>query len=89
LTTPKPCVPFCNQELVIHQIRALKEVGVTTVILAVNYRPEAMARLLNPYEEELGMKFIYSQEAEPLGTAGPISLAKDYILDDTDDPFLF
>jgi len=53
-------------------------VGVTTVILAVNYRPEAMARLLNPYEEELGMKFIYSQEAEPLGTAGPISLAKDY-----------
>jgi len=63
-------------------------VGVTTVILAVNYRPEVMAKLLNPYQEELGMKFIYSQELEPLGTAGPIGLAKDYIMEgDSNEPF--
>jgi len=26
LTIPKPCVPFCNKEMVIHQIEALKAV---------------------------------------------------------------
>lgn len=26
LTTPKPCVPFCNKEMVIHQIEALRDV---------------------------------------------------------------
>eukprot|EP01129_Flabellula_baltica_P001738 TRINITY_DN11664_c0_g1_i1.p1 TRINITY_DN11664_c0_g1~~TRINITY_DN11664_c0_g1_i1.p1 ORF type:complete len:381 (+),score=89.44 TRINITY_DN11664_c0_g1_i1:46-1143(+) len=88
LTTPKPCVPFCNKEIVLHQIEALRDVGVTTVILAVNYRPEVMAAALDPYQEKLGVKFVYSQEFEPLGTAGPIALAKEHILEgDENEPF--
>jgi len=87
LTVPKPCVPFCNKEMVVHQIEALKRAGVDTVVLAVNYRPEAMAKLLEPVEREIGVKLIYSQEEEPLGTAGPIALAKQYIEDGSDEPF--
>jgi len=86
LTTPKPCVPFCNKELVIHQIEALKMVGVDTVILAVNYKPERMRDLLKPWEQKLGVKIIYSQEEEPLGTAGPIALAKEH-LSTSSEPF--
>jgi len=88
LTVPKPCVPFCNKELVVHQIEALKKAGVDTVILAVSYRPELMAKLLEPFESELGVKLIYSEEQEPLGTAGPIALARNYIMEgNNDDPF--
>jgi mannose-1-phosphate guanylyltransferase len=87
-TVPKPCVPFCNKELVIHQIEALKKVGVDTVILAVSYKPDMMAKLLEPFETELGVRLIYSEEQEPLGTAGPIALARNYILEgNNDDPF--
>jgi len=88
LTVPKPCVPFCNKEMVVHQIEALKRAGVSTVILAVSYKPEAMAKLLEPVETELDIRLIYSREDEPLGTAGPIALAKQYILEgDPNEPF--
>jgi mannose-1-phosphate guanylyltransferase len=88
LTVPKPCVPFCNKEMVVHQIEALKRAGVDTVILAVNYRPEAMAKLLEPVEREIGVKLIYSQEEEPLGTAGPIALARKHLEEgNPEEPF--
>jgi mannose-1-phosphate guanylyltransferase len=74
--------------MVLHQIEALKKAGVKTVILAVSYKPEQMSKLLEPFEKELGVKFIYSEEQEPLGTAGPIALAKDHILEgDPNEPF--
>jgi len=84
LTIPKPCVPFCNKEMVIHQIEALKEVGVDTVILAVNYKPEVMTAILKPYESLIGIKIVYSHEQEPLGTAGPLALAKELLIDPKD-----
>jgi len=88
LTIPKPCVPFCNKEMVIHQIESLKKAGVDTVILAVNYKPELMAAILKPWEPKLGVKIVYSQELEPLGTAGPLALAKDLLLEGPpEEPF--
>jgi len=70
--------------MVIHQIEALKEVGVDTVILAVNYKPEVMSAILKPWESKLGVKIVYSHEQEPLGTAGPLALAKDLLVDSKD-----
>ena len=43
LTKPKPLVEFCNLAIVEHQIKALKEAGVTVVVLAVSYKPEDSA----------------------------------------------
>lgn len=34
------------------------------------------------YEKKLEMKITFSQETEPLGTAGPLALARDKLLDD-------
>lgn len=33
------------------------------------------------------MKIYYSKEDKPLGTAGPIALARERLLDGTDEPF--
>jgi mannose-1-phosphate guanylyltransferase len=85
LSVPKPCVEFCNKAMVIHQIEALAKVGVTTVILAVNYKPDEMARTLAPWEQKLGIKIEYSQEEQPLGTAGPLALARPLL--DGNEPF--
>lgn len=43
---PKPLVEFANKPMILHQIEALAAVGVTDVVLAVNYRPEIMERVL-------------------------------------------
>eukprot|EP01121_Diplochlamys_sp_Union-15-3_P006201 TRINITY_DN16708_c0_g1_i1.p1 TRINITY_DN16708_c0_g1~~TRINITY_DN16708_c0_g1_i1.p1 ORF type:complete len:364 (-),score=42.07 TRINITY_DN16708_c0_g1_i1:99-1190(-) len=89
LFVPKPCVPFCNKPLIIHQIEYLAKAGVQTVILAVNYKPEEMERSLKPWESKLGVRILYSQEEEPLGTAGPIKLAEKLIKDNNNnsEPF--
>uniref|UniRef100_A0A6B2L7L4 mannose-1-phosphate guanylyltransferase n=1 Tax=Arcella intermedia TaxID=1963864 RepID=A0A6B2L7L4_9EUKA len=88
LTIPKPCVPFCNKEMVVHQIEGLKRAGVDTIILAVNYKPELMTAILKPWESKLGVKIVYSQELEPLGTAGPLALARDVLMQgDEKEPF--
>ncbi|KPI85491.1 GDP-mannose pyrophosphorylase (GDPMP) [Leptomonas seymouri] len=86
LTAPKPLVPFCNKPMIIHQIEALKKVGVTEVILAVAYRPEAMKAEMDEWSKKLGVSFVFSVEEEPLGTAGPLGLARDVLLQD-DKPF--
>lgn len=86
LTVPKPLVPFCNKPMIIHQVEALKQVGVTEVVLAVAYRPEAMMAEMEEWGKKIGMSFVFSVEEEPLGTAGPIGLARDILLQD-DQPF--
>jgi mannose-1-phosphate guanylyltransferase len=81
LTTPKPTVEFCNKAMIIYQIEALVKVGVTEVVFAIAYKPELLSECMKKYEKDIKIKFSYSQEMEPLGTAGPIALARS-ILDD-------
>ncbi|KAF2894657.1 hypothetical protein ILUMI_11518 [Ignelater luminosus] len=88
LTHPKPLVEFANKPILIHQIEALVEVGVTQVILAVSYRAEQMEKELSAAAEKLGVNLIFSHETEPLGTAGPIALAKDYLSDSSESFFV-
>jgi len=85
LSVPKPLVEFGNKPSVIHQIEALAKVGVNEVVLAVNYQPALMTAAMAQWEQKLGVKITYSQETEPLGTAGPLALARDHLSDG--DPF--
>jgi len=89
LTVPKPLVDFCNLPILCHQIQALSKAGVTEVILAVNYQPEVMMKELKNLEEQYKIKITCSLEDEPMGTAGPIRLAKDLILADNPSELLF
>lgn len=74
------CIPFAaNKPMICHQIEALKEAGCDEVVLAINYRPQVMMDFLKGWEEKLGIKITCSQEEEPMGTAGPLALAKDIL----------
>eukprot|EP01006_Ploeotia_vitrea_P001317 TRINITY_DN104585_c0_g1_i1.p1 TRINITY_DN104585_c0_g1~~TRINITY_DN104585_c0_g1_i1.p1 ORF type:complete len:362 (-),score=32.69 TRINITY_DN104585_c0_g1_i1:497-1582(-) len=86
LSMPKPLVPFVDKPTIIHQIQALKSVGVTEVILAVCYQPDELRKLMEEWEAALEIKISYSVETTPLGTAGPLALAKSK-LEESDDPF--
>ncbi|KAH6561768.1 hypothetical protein BASA50_009065 [Batrachochytrium salamandrivorans] len=86
LTLPKPLVEFANRPMILHQIEALVKAGVTDIVLAVNYRPEIMANFVEKYEAQLNVRITFSVESEPLGTAGPLSLASE-ILGKDDTPF--
>lgn len=81
LNRPKPLVEFCNQPMVMHQIRQLVNVGVNHVILAVSYKADMMNRFVEEQEKILGIKITLSHETTPLGTAGPLALARDQLLD--------
>jgi len=72
--------------MILHQLEALVAAGVTEVVLAINYKPALMSERLSIYEEKLGIKITYSQEDQPLGTAGPLALARD-ILKSDGEPF--
>jgi len=85
LSVPKPIVEFANKPSIIHQIEALVKIGVTEVVLAVNYQPDLMSAVMREWEQKLGIKITYSQESQPMGTAGPLALARDLLSDG--DPF--
>jgi len=80
LTIPKPLVPFANKPMLMHQIEALAEIGVTTVILAVSYMSDKLEEVLNVEAKRLGITVQFSHEDTPMDTGGPLALAKDKLL---------
>ena len=89
LSVPKPLVPFCNKSILEHQIAAAVSVGVTHVILAVGYQPREMLAALTELEAKYNVKITCSMEDTPLGTAGPVRLAAQTLLTDTEPFFVF
>lgn len=58
----------------------------TEIVLAVNYQPDVMAEAMTKVASEFGVKITFSIEDEPLGTAGPIGLARKILSQDS-SPF--
>lgn len=81
LSKPKPLVEFCNKAMVLHQIEALAAVGVSEVVLAVNYQPHIIEEFLTKESDKLGIKITTSLEDEPMGTAGPLKVAEKHLND--------
>lgn len=48
---------------------------------------QVMLNFLKDFESKLGIKITCSQETEPLGTAGPLALARDMLADKSGEPF--
>ena len=67
LTQPKPLVEFANKPMVMHQIEALADVGVDTVILAINeqmlHRENLLAEEMKEQEKRIGIKVWESKNA--------------------------
>ena len=79
LSKAKPLVEFCNRPMLLHQIEALRKVGVDHVILAVSYKAEDLQTELSAYADAVGIRISFSQEPEPMGTAGPLAFAKQLL----------
>jgi len=88
-TKAKPLVEFANKPILWHQVKALVDVGVKEIILAINYQPESMIAYMKELEAEFNIKVTASIETEPLGTAGPIRLAKEKLTSNTDQEDFF
>ncbi|KAG8436203.1 hypothetical protein GDO86_007348 [Hymenochirus boettgeri] len=86
LSVPKPLVDFCNKPILLHQVEALVKAGVTHVILAVSYMSDMLEKEMKAQEKRLGIRISMSHETEPLGTAGPLALARE-LLTENSEPF--
>ena len=80
---PKPLLPIGEKSLLEIQIQRLKAHGVEDVFLATNYKSAYIKNFLGD-GSALGVRIHISEEPEPLGTAGPLSLLRDELT----DPFI-
>ncbi|KAF1596226.1 Mannose-1-phosphate guanyltransferase beta, partial [Eudyptes moseleyi] len=85
LSRPKPLVEFCNKALLLHQLEALRQ--------QTGWAPSPPRRPPQPAPHppltlcpQLGIRISLSHEKEPLGTAGPLALARD-LLAEGGEPF--
>lgn len=58
LSRPKPLVEFANKPMLMHQVEALVEAGVTQVVLAVSYRADQMESELKAEAEKVSNQII-------------------------------
>ncbi|TKR92595.1 hypothetical protein L596_007220 [Steinernema carpocapsae] len=78
-----PLIDFTNKPMVLHQIEALVDAGVDTVVLTVSYHADLLEEEIH---KRLGIQILFSHEKEQLGTAGPLALAREYL--NNGEPFL-
>jgi len=75
---PKAMLPIQGKPMVLHVLEQLKSHGVTDIILAIGYKGEKIREFFgNGHQFGLSIKYIH--EKRPLGTAGPLRLAKKYL----------
>ena len=84
ISRPKPMVPIVGRPVAEHILNLLKEHGITDVIMTVQY----LASNIEDYfgdGSQFGMRIRYSREETPLGTAGSVKNAEEWL---RDEPFL-
>ncbi len=78
---PKPMVPVVNKTVMAHILELLRSHGITEVVVTLRY----LASVIQDFFEDgsnLGMKLTYVVEEAPLGTAGSVKNAAQW-LDET------
>ncbi len=73
---PKTMIPIAGKPILEHIINRLKSIGVKNILLSVSYKAEKIISYFGD-GSNFGVKIDYIIENEPLGTAGPIILAKN------------
>src|SRR6185503_625808 len=78
---PKPMVPIAGKPCIEHIIELLRQHGIEDIVVTMAYLPQAIRSYLGD-GSELGVRLEYSVEDTPLGTAGSVKKAEDF-LDET------
>jgi mannose-1-phosphate guanylyltransferase len=75
---PKSVVPVLNRPFMEHTFAYLKHHGIKDIILTLNYLPEVIHERFGD-GEQFGVRLTYCLEKEPLGTAGAVKNAAEYL----------
>jgi NDP-sugar pyrophosphorylase family protein len=75
---PKPLLPIGESTVLEIQILALRKFGVEKVIIAANYMSDYLGAVVGQ-GEKYGVRVVVSQEHQPLGTCGPLTLVADQL----------
>lgn len=75
---PKALIEINGKTITEHLIDLLKEYGVNNIILSVGYLKEKIIDYFGN-GQKFDIKITYVKEDRPLGTAGPLILAKKYL----------
>lgn len=79
---PKPLVPILNKPCMQHSIELLKRAGIKDIVVTLYYLADEIQGYFGD-GSELGVNLIYTIEDTPLGTAGSVKKAEEYLKDDT------
>ena len=77
---PKPMVPFCGMPLIGRLAEWLVRNGVREIVVCVGYLGDQIKAYFSG--ESFGAAMHYIEENEPLGTAGALAYAKEFIRED-------
>jgi mannose-1-phosphate guanylyltransferase len=77
-TTVKAMVPVLNKPYIEYLIEHLNNHNIKEIILAMGYKPDSIKEYFKK-KADIAQKLIYSLEQIPLGTAGAVKNASNYI----------
>src|SRR5215211_7832918 len=75
---PKPVAPVLNRPIVAWIAELLREHGFEQVVTNLSYLPEQIREVLGD-GSSFGLRISYSEESEPLGTAGGVGKVRDFL----------
>ncbi len=77
---PKPMVPLHDKPILQHALDLFKKYGITEIVMSIGYKGEKIKEYFGN-GSRFGVNITYVEETEPLGTAGPLNLARSYLTD--------
>src|SRR5437879_5694623 len=80
---PKPLVPVVGKPVMEHILRLLRQHGITDVVVTLQYLGSAIRDYFGD-GSDFGVDITYVVEDAPLGTAGSVKNAQEYL----DEPFI-
>lgn len=75
---PKPMVPILEKPVMEYTIELLKSYGITEIAVTVQYLPEHIKQYFGD-GSRFGVELSYFEETTPLGTAGSIKNAEEFL----------
>src|SRR4029077_4268432 len=75
---PKPLTPVCNQPIMEHILTLLKRHGITEIVATLHYLADEIQGYFGD-GSDFGVSMEYSVEDTPLGTAGSVKKAQEFL----------
>lgn len=75
---PKPLVPLHGKPILEYSLDLFKKFGIKDILISIGFKGEKIKEYFGD-GKRFGVNITYVEENEPLGTAGPLRLAKKFL----------